>query len=210
MLLISFVFCFLLTGSVNGQTIEQWGQMHYQIYGNSESRIVPENNNYGAYVRSYPDLLVAYGKSNNSNSTVLNDGALSNWGKLHYEKYGKYEGRSLPSSENYRDYVLGYPDLWHAYKLAIGNAANNKESFQGCVYTSSQLKCSGHRGGFLSCILTDSINLSCKIDSSVSEQFDLCYLVGRSGVACNGNKGGSLRCNLVGANIVCNYTSIRR
>jgi len=48
------------TGAVGGDSIQEWGRMHYQDYGIKEERILPESGNFGEYVRSYTDLLRAY------------------------------------------------------------------------------------------------------------------------------------------------------
>ena len=43
------------------EAIDQWGESHYTKFGKAEHRILPANGNYGDYVRSYSDLLDAYG-----------------------------------------------------------------------------------------------------------------------------------------------------
>ena len=60
---------------------------------------------------------------------------LEQWGKSHYDRFGKAAGRILPASGNYEDYVRSYPDLLAAYNKYIANTAG-----AGCGMDSRQYR----------------------------------------------------------------------
>ena len=79
--------------------------------------------NYEAYVDKYPDLIAQWNSYKGRKSK-------KSWGKWHYKKHGKKEGRTVPrgstttttttsSCNVYEAYVDKYPDLlalWNSYK----------------------------------------------------------------------------------------------
>ena len=130
---------------------------------------------------------------------------IDQWGAAHYENFGKAEGRTLPASGNYGDYVRGYADLLEAYSLKV-SSENRDQSFHSCSYAKRTLTCSGAEGGILSCGLVGRNNVACAIEGIHGENFNTCVLIGR-GYSCLGNKGGTLNCKLVGRAVLCNYKS---
>ena len=46
---------------------------------------------------------------------LMGDRSIEDWGRVHFEQHGKAEGRLLPITASYRDYVRNYPDLLSAY-----------------------------------------------------------------------------------------------
>ena len=95
--------------SGGGQSKSVWGKTHYCNFGRKEGRTFTglsasscgstttttttssAESCYGDYVRKYPDLLAAYNASGRGQNINV-------WGKTHYNKYGKNEGRSACSS----------------------------------------------------------------------------------------------------------------
>ena len=100
-----------LTGA--GQTIEEWGKMHFLAHGQAEGRALSASQDYGQYVRHYSDLLEAYTKSTEVNQDK-NRQAIELWGQSHYQQFGKAEGRSIPPAGIFVDYVRSYTDLYVA------------------------------------------------------------------------------------------------
>ena len=76
---------------------------------------------YSDYVRNYPDLLAAYNATGGGQK-------IEDWGKAHYNSWGKSEGRVAPIGNCgggggggcYGDYVRSYPDLLAAYNATGG------------------------------------------------------------------------------------------
>ena len=56
---------------------------------------------------------------------------IDQWGKSHYENFGKTEGRTLPANGNYEDYVRNYPDLLAAYNASVVSSEGEGNSQVG-------------------------------------------------------------------------------
>lgn len=164
------------------QTIDQWGAAHYQNYGKAEGRTLPGNGNYGDYVRQYPDLLSVYNATSSGGGGTTSSGCygdyvrqysdllsvyntsgggqlIEDWGKSHYDTWGKGEGRTLPASCGgtggttttttateacYGDYVRAYPDLLVAYNASGGGQsieAWGKTHYQGSGQVEGRSAC---------------------------------------------------------------------
>ena len=201
------------------QTIDQWGKSHYDAYGRAEGRTLTASGNYGDYVRKYADLLAAYKVSTGSSisgngcygSYVRNypdlfaiyslssaDRSIDDWGKAHYEKYGKNEGRPFTPGCGLTQVAV-------------------QQHFNHCSNTDRTLTCPGNRGGTLNCVITGSRKIfSCTTEAMYGESFDHCS-VSRSKrrITCPGNIGGRLICRLTGNPklhsliFLCDYTISR-
>ena len=54
---------------------------------------------------------------------------IDQWGKSHYDAYGKAEGRTLTVSGSYGDYVREYADLLAAYNAAAGSSTSGNSCY---------------------------------------------------------------------------------
>jgi len=95
------------------------------------------------YVMKYPDLMEAYKKHKSKGGK----GDIKSWGKLHYERHGKKEGRKLspvgpPPSDsvgtpvnetkptpNWDKYLTSNPDLMKAFGTDVGKAKQHWAQF---------------------------------------------------------------------------------
>lgn len=50
--------------------------------------------------------------------------SIDQWGKAHYDKSGRAEGRTLPANGNYGDYVRKYPDLLAGFNATQGGGGS--------------------------------------------------------------------------------------
>jgi hypothetical protein len=111
-----------IEGKIENEAV--WGKKHWQRYGKNEGRALPDGkslsvidtNDYGAYVENYGStLLDIYRKDTRA---VRNGGTMSmfEWGKEHYIKWGKAEGREILGGVDWGAIVRNDLDLYNQWK----------------------------------------------------------------------------------------------
>ena len=81
------------------------------------------------------------------NSTVGGQ-SIEDWGRSHYQDYGEKEGRSIPNSGNFRDYVQNYSDLLGAYSATISSESGNLDGDPMTRWGQSHYEAYGRRSSF--------------------------------------------------------------
>jgi len=65
--------------------------------------------------------------------------SIDQWGKSHYDTYGRAEGRTLTASGNYGDYVRKYADLLAGYNASVGGSTSGSSCYGDYVRTYGDL-----------------------------------------------------------------------
>jgi len=102
-----------------------YGQNHYLTGGKAEGRslpgtngILPDSNDYGAYVENYGITLLDIYRVDKR--AVVNGGTMSlfAWGKEHYTNWGKAEGREITGGVEWGGIVRNNLDLYNQWQDA--------------------------------------------------------------------------------------------
>ena len=102
-----------------------YGQNHYLTGGKAEGRslpgtdgILPDSNDYGAYVENYGITLLDIYRVDKR--AVVNGGTMSlfAWGKEHYTNWGKAEGREISGGVEWGGIVRNNLDLYNQWQDA--------------------------------------------------------------------------------------------
>jgi len=112
-----------LAGRYTNQAL--YGQNHYLTGGQAEGRslpgtdgILPDSNDYGAYVENYGITLLDIYRVDSR--AVVNGGTMSlfAWGKEHYTNWGKAEGREISGGVEWGGIVRNNLDLYNQWQDA--------------------------------------------------------------------------------------------
>ena len=122
MTLLTAFYSDYLEGKIENEAV--WGKKHWQSYGNNEGRALPDGKlissidtiDYGAYVENYGSTLLDIFRKDPR--AVSNGGSMSmfGWGKEHYNKFGKAEGREILGGVDLGAIVRNDLDLYNRWK----------------------------------------------------------------------------------------------
>ena len=142
------------------------------------------------------------------NSTVGGQ-SIEDWGRSHYQEYGEKEGRSIPSSGNFRDYVQNYSDLLGAYSATISSESGNFEGDPMIRWGKSHYEAYGKsegrvlpgNGSYRDYVrsypdLLGAYNVTTRTASMHAQRFQNCLYMDPN-LTCAETSGGNLSCSLV-------------
>lgn len=142
-------------------------------------------------------------------NSAVDGQSIEDWGRSHYQSYGEKEGRSMPNSGNFRDYVQNYPDLLSAYSATVssqfGERSDDSITRWGKSHYEAHGKSEGRvlpgNGSYRDYVrsypdLLGAYNFMTRDAPMHAQRFQRCLYI-EPNLTCAGTRGGNLSCSLV-------------